>query len=307
MPYQWVTNSATDFTALYFSAAFQGSPAVSSAAYSSVFAPGADTIVTVVGATQTATLMGTGFIFDAGGALTGGTILGLEVWETEAYDNNVKISYINLDVEDFMAIAATATLADDAVLARHLFRGNDYWTGSTENDLIVMGAGKDYYMDGDWGTFDTVFGGAGDDYFDGFDGGRLVGGAGNDLVVNYFTLGRMRGGTGDDTLQGGSDRDVMTGGSGADMFLFRVGQGRDVVKDFTQGADKLVMVNFAASIADLTIIQQGSDTKISFGPGSVLLKGVDSATLSDSDFVFGEPTLLQDAIDAFYAGWDFLP
>lgn len=307
MPYQWVTNSATNFTALDFSTVFQGSPAVSSASYSSVFAPGADTMVTVLGATQTATLMGTGFTFDAGGALTGGTILGLEVWESGTYAYDVLISYINLDVADFMTVALTATLADDAALVRQMFRGNDRCTGSTESDLIVMGGGKDYYMDGDYGTFDTVFGGAGDDYFDGFDGGRLVGGAGNDVVVNYFTLGRLRGGTGDDTLQGGSDRDVMAGGSGADSFLFRHGQGHDVVRDFTQGQDRLVMVDFAASMADLTIWQQGSNTRISFGSGSVLLKGVNAATLTDNDFVFGQPTLLQDAIDAFYSGWDFLP
>lgn len=305
MPKQWVTNSATDFTALDFSSAFHGSGTVSSTPYSSVFAPGADTIVTVTGPGQTATLMGTGFTFDAGGALTGGTILGLEVWETEAYNNNVMISYIRLDVADFLAVATTATLDDDAVLARDLFSGNDRWTGSTENDLIVMGGGKDYYMDGDYGTFDTVFGGAGDDYFDGFDGGRLVGGAGDDVVVNYFTLGRLRGGMGDDTLQGGSDRDILTGGSGADMFLFRSGQGRDVVKDFAIGTDKLVMVDFAGSMADLTILQQGSDTRIGFGAGSVLLKGIDSATLTDSDFVFGQPDVLQNAIDAFYAGWDY--
>jgi Ca2+-binding RTX toxin-like protein len=170
-----------------------------------------------------------------------------------------------------------------------------------------MGGGKDYYKDGDFGTFDTVFGGAGDDYFDGFDGGRLVGGAGNDVVVNYFTLGQLLGGAGDDVLEGGSDRDVMTGGSGADKFLFLADHGHDVVKDFTQGADKLVMVDFAASIADLTIRQQDGDARISFGGWSVLLKGVDSSTLTDSDFVFVQPNILQDAIDAFYAGWDFLP
>ena len=62
MPKQWVTNSATDFTNLDFSSAFQGSGAVSSTAYSSGFAPGADTIVTVAGPGQTATFMGTGDI-----------------------------------------------------------------------------------------------------------------------------------------------------------------------------------------------------------------------------------------------------
>ena len=66
------------------------------------------------------------------------------------------ISSIRLEVADFMAVALTATLADDAVLTRHLFRGNDHWTGSSETDLIRMGAGKYYYMDGDFGTFDTV-------------------------------------------------------------------------------------------------------------------------------------------------------
>jgi hypothetical protein len=97
----------------------------------------------------------------------------------------------------------------------------------------------------------------------------------------------------------------LVGGAGADKFLFLADHGHDVVNDFTQGDDKLVMVDFAASMTDLTIAQKGSDTRISFGAWSVLLKRVDSSTLTDSDFVFGQPGVLQDGIDAFYAGWDY--
>lgn len=87
------------------------------------------------------------------------------------------------------------------------------------------------------------------------------------------------------------------------MFLFRGGQGRDVVKDFTQAEDKLVTADVAASMAELTIRQQGHDTWI--GASSVLLTGVDAATLTDSDFVFNRRDVLQGAIDAFFADWNY--
>jgi hypothetical protein len=82
-------------------------------------------------------------------------------------------SQINLTVVDVLAVALSATLVDDAVKARAMLHGNDQRVGPTENDLIVMGGCKDTCKDGDFGTFDTVFSGAGDDYLDGFDGGRV--------------------------------------------------------------------------------------------------------------------------------------
>ena len=325
MALQWASNSATDFTNLDFGATFQGSSTVTSEPAATIVFPsldftigttafhrpshdlGIDTLVKIEGSGHTTYLWGTGFTFAADGALTGGTITALETWQTATFASDVSLGGFHLDVAVFLAAAHTPATSDDALMVRHLFHGNDSWTGSTESDRIMMGGGKDYYKDGDFGTFDTVFGGAGDDYFAGFDGGRFLGGNGNDLLVNDFTLARLRGGEGHDTLEGGSDRDRMAGGAGADSFLFLADHGHDVVADFTRNADKLVMVNFAASMADLNIVQHGGDTRISFGTWSVLLKNVDSASLTDSDFVFNHPDFLNDGLIAFYTGWDYLP
>lgn len=86
-------------------------------------------------------------------------------------------------------------------------------------------------------TIENARGGSGNDTLTGNDAAnRLEGGAGNDTLT---------GNGGDDTLIGGAGRDVMTGGAGADLFVFladsdsAAGLDRDVVTDFTQGADRI--------------------------------------------------------------------
>ncbi len=162
-------------------------------------------------------------------------------------------------------------------------------------------------MFSDFGGSDLIRGGRGDDFIQTGNGDDTVyGGAGNDILTNFATNAHLYGGAGDDTLQGGWDNDHMTGGAGADCFCFLSDQGRDSVADFTHGEDRLVLLDFATSKADLTIVQSGADTRISFGDWSVLLRNVDHTVLTKGDFVFGQPDFLDAAKIAFFTGWDYI-
>lgn len=99
------------------------------------------------------------------------------------------------------------TLADNTIKINGTATAN-ILTGSVQNDTID---GK--------GAADTLDGGAGDD--------------------------TIRGGGGGDTITGGLGKDTMTGGAGNDLFMFTdaaesaVGNLRDRITDFTQGADRI--------------------------------------------------------------------
>lgn len=93
-------------------------------------------------------------------------------------------------------------------------------TGTAGDDRIV-GRGGD----------DLILGRAGNDELKGGEGNdRLEGGAGTD---------RLHGGSGDDVLVGGKGDDVLIGWAGADTYVFSPGSGRDVVRDFESGVDKI--------------------------------------------------------------------
>ncbi len=76
----------------------------------------------------------------------------------------------------------------------------------------------------------------------------LEGLAGNDVLLGLGGADVLRGGAGNDRMNGGRGNDVMTGGEGADAFIFdldapfnRAAIGKDVIRDFTSGVDKIVL------------------------------------------------------------------
>lgn len=70
---------------------------------------------------------------------------------------------------------------------------------------------------------------------------RLVGGYGNDRLFGMAGNDRLIGATGHDRLNGGAGDDMLIGGVGEDRFIFNSGQ--DVVRDFANNRDTLVIDN----------------------------------------------------------------
>lgn len=105
----------------------------------------------------------------------------------------------------------------------------------------------------------------------------------------------LTGAGGNDRLHGGAGNDFMTGGAGADTFTFYRGDGRDTIRDFTPGTDKLVFYGIAP--AEIRTKQTAWALEVTysgaFGTDRVVLTGV--TALNAGDLVFVAPTTLGTA------------
>ncbi|WP_298909109.1 DUF4347 domain-containing protein [uncultured Nostoc sp.] len=139
--------------------------------------------------------------------------------------------------------------------------GNDYINGKSGNDLLRGGDGND-----------TLVGSAGDDILIGGKGSNnLSGGAGNDILL-----------VGDYDADYSSDdqeqNDILYGGSGNDQFIYQSYSTNNIIIDFNQNEDKLVLTNVFKNrgytgsnpIADgyLQFVQSGTATKVNYSPYS---------------------------------------
>ncbi|MGF1445958.1 MAG: trypsin-like serine protease [Pikeienuella sp.] len=179
--------------------------------------------------------------------------------------------------------------------------GDDRLLGGEGADTLRGEAGDDFLEGGDGADAlggaagaDTLIGGAGDDRLDGVDGDDLLeGGDGIDAVLGSAGRDSLFGGPGadsvfggadDDTVSGGLGADLLAGGDGADRFEFAVGDGSDLVFDFTPGTDVLVLSGGVTRFGDLV---QGIDAAgwltIGYGDPSdvIALQGVKPGDLND--------------------------
>jgi Ca2+-binding RTX toxin-like protein len=139
--------------------------------------------------------------------------------------------------------------------------------------LIQLGFRIDGTARADW-----LVGDDGRDRLAGF-GGRdhLAGGAGRDALL---------GGAGADTLDGGTGRDTLTGGSGADHFVLRRGGQADVVRDFQNGTDRILVRSSADGFVDLGRRQAGDDVIITSDGASLRIEDTRLSDLTAQDFLF---------------------
>lgn len=101
----------------------------------------------------------------------------------------------------------------------------------------------------------------------------LEGLAGNDVLLGLGGADVLRGGAGNDRMNGGRGNDVMTGGEGADAFIFdldapfnRAAIGKDIIRDFTSGVDKIVLdqTTFGnLSRSDFAIVANNQEAAVS--------------------------------------------
>lgn len=172
--------------------------------------------------------------------------------------------------------------------------GRDRLFGGGGSDLLI-GAGEGDLMRGGHGR-DTLAGRGGDDRMHGderadfMEGGfgddRMSGGKGRDRLFGQGGDDRLSGGARADRLDGGVGDDVLIGGAGRDQFIFRLGGGTDVVRDYRDGVDRIRIENGADEFADLSIESGEGGAVVRFGNVVILLDGVDAASLDASDFIF---------------------
>jgi beta-glucanase (GH16 family) len=101
------------------------------------------------------------------------------------------------------------------------------------------------------------------------------------MAVLNGTGGRdaLSGGAGEDSILGGSGNDTLTGGAGADVFVFKPGDGQDVIKDFQPGVDKLLMQVVTGS--NVTVTTTSAGVEVVYGDSKVALAGVSKLLAGD--------------------------
>ena len=193
--------------------------------------------------------------------------------------------------------------------------------GSRDGDTLYGNDGKNVIDGG--GHIDLIHGFGGDDTLS---GSNLHGGSGDDLllgdlnssglfgdegndVIRSIASGyvNIHGGTGDDTILSGSSSDTIFGGTGNDVlsgggstispgrgdtFLFRDGDGQDVIGDFGANAHNLIDLRTVAGLPSFAVLsthfsQVGADTVIALNGGdSITLLNVSVSSLQPDDFLY---------------------
>ena len=169
----------------------------------------------------------------------------------------------------------------------------NHFCGGNGNDILYgQGGGDILYgdLDDDW-----LYGGAGDDFLFGGSGtDRLLGGSGSDLLDGGDGADWLYGGAGADILYGGAGNDVLYGGAGADRFEYSGSKtfGKDAIKDFEDGTDKLVFhKNTGLAFSDFRIENVDGNAVVTAmkngaARGSITVEGVSASDLNAADFLF---------------------
>jgi len=108
----------------------------------------------------------------------------------------------------------------------------------TDKSDVIIGDQKDNVLNGRSGG-DTIYGLGGDDTIS-------VGTAGTE--ANQFDMNIANGGAGEDLIFSGFGNNFLTGGAGADIFAPQEDKGRDLITDFEQGVDRVVVYRPFASL-----------------------------------------------------------
>ncbi|MEG4581643.1 S8 family serine peptidase [Microcoleus sp. MON1_C5] len=156
--------------------------------------------------------------------------------------------------------------------------GPDLQRGTAESDIISGLTGND-----------TLYGlGANDQLLGNEDNDTLWGGKGNDIARGDIGNDQIFGDRGSDILYGDDGIDTLTGGNDRDIFV--LSRGSDIITDFVKGQDAIGLTN-SLNFNDFNIAPgSGNNTGSTIisdrqnGQVLAILQGVDSSSLSSSDF-----------------------
>ncbi|MEO0407534.1 MAG: hypothetical protein AAF289_09310 [Cyanobacteria bacterium P01_A01_bin.135] len=161
--------------------------------------------------------------------------------------------------------------------------GNDRLIGGPGNDIVNGGAGNDNLLSVSGNN--TLIGGAGNDnMFGGSGTDRMFGGAGNDNINGGAGNDLLVGQAGSDIFTGGAGSDTIRTGGGRDRIRLQRGAGLDVVADFRNRQDKIILgsisynrLNFQRSRGGV-LIQIGRSN-------AMLLQNTALGSINRADFV----------------------
>lgn len=162
--------------------------------------------------------------------------------------------------------------------------GNDVLVGRGGDDWVRGGSGQDI-LRGNRGS-DILQGGSGSDWLDGgARGDVLKGGGGRDVLIGGGGRDRLKGNGGQDTLVGDRGRDVLVGNGGSDRFVLQTDAGRDRIRDFQVGRDRLGLLD-GLTFEDLALMQHRQGARITWqGTTLAIVNDIQPNQLRSADFV----------------------
>ena len=218
----------------------------------------------------------------------------------------------NLDVRDIGRVIATKGTADDTQLMAKALAGDDliYALGEGQGQILQGFGGNDFLVMAlpEQASHDRLSGGAGQDFLKGEAGAdTLLGGTGRDVLLGGPGYDRLQGGKGADTLAGQRGNDTLIGGSGADVFVLGVLRGRDTIRDFQDGIDRIALT-LADSMADVQITAlSATRSLIEVSEGASAIVNIAQNRLSAADFLFGDTAQARadQGVSRFFDHWDY--
>jgi len=196
------------------------------------------------------------------------------------------------------------TLGDDVQLAAGTGTGVN--EGEILGDLNLSSSSDTFVNTGE--VQGDINAGGGDDQITASENAdRVNGDSGDDTLNGEGGDDELDGGANNDTLTGGEGFDTLTGGTGADSFVFTLANDGDLVTDFTQGQDLLVLSELLLSRDAVTLFLVGGAKD---GSDSVLDHRANIGNASSSDITIsaqqvGSDTILTVGSEAGLVGTEF--
>lgn len=240
-------------------------------------------------------LFGDGMTHD-GTHVTAGSFKAFHFYDGADYNSYISglllgATTINLAIDGNMSAFTRAMLTGNdkitlrsATAANYVFAdaGNDTVSGANGIDRISGEAGHDSLNGG--GGNDKLYGGAGRDTLNGGLGNdKLYGGAGADRLYGKDGHDILQGGESGDYLAGGAGNDSLRGGGGADRFVFTLADDDNVIVDFQDGIDK-IMIAAGGNTVSLAFRDSGNDVLVTFSDTEILIKKTEFGLISQADF-----------------------
>lgn len=198
----------------------------------------------------------------------------------DAVDNSGNVDLLG-GIGSVLNALGSSGLLQDFVVNNLLFGG----VGGVAGTVLKGLASNDFMRGGD--GIDKLLGQVGDDLLNGGGGGDLLKGlVGNDVVAGLFGDDKLDGGRGNDTVIGGKGIDELIGGRGSDRFVVELNGENDLIKDFKNTFDRIVVLG-NVDFNDLDISQEKGNTIISVGNQEIAtLRGVKQSLINAADFLF---------------------
>ncbi|RLQ85290.1 calcium-binding protein [Notoacmeibacter ruber] len=155
-------------------------------------------------------------------------------------------------------------------------------TTASSGATVEAGSGNDEVYGTSYGDF--IYGGSGNDLLFGNGGSDVISGnAGGDTIYGNDGADTLDGGAGIDYLLGGTGNDFLTGGADTDYFWFEEDEGSNIVTDFEDGTDYLVV---GSTVDAVNVSDYNGDALLTFDDTSILLSGVSTSAVDASDFLW---------------------